>query len=328
MIGKAGRNGKQYMNPVPTSVGTWSTFARVLWRYLNNREETVPKQSLGPFRTDARLYEKPPVSGLRVTWMGHSSTLLEIDGVRVLVDPVWEQRAAPVEWAGPRRFFTSPLRLEDLPPIDVVLLSHDHYDHLGARTVQRLAQMESTAALPWITSLGLGKFLKKHGVRDVRELDWTESLQVGQLKVTALPARHFSGRTLSRFQTLWSSFVLAGPKHRVYYGADSGEWEGFSEIGQTYGPFDLTMLEIGAFDPLWADIHMGPDGAVRTFRALGAAGLMMPIHWGLFNLALHGWRQPIERLFGIDGVKLWSPEPGLPTEVVEGMELRSNWWQL
>jgi L-ascorbate metabolism protein UlaG (beta-lactamase superfamily) len=328
MIGKARRNGKQYMNPVPTSVGAWSTFARVLWRYLTNREERVPKQSLGPFRTNAHLYEKPPESGLRVTWMGHSSTLLEIDGVRVLVDPVWEQRAAPVEWAGPKRFFAPPLPLEDLPRIDVVLLSHDHYDHLGARTVQRLAQMESTAAIPRITTLGVGKILKKLGVQDVRELDWTESLQVGQLEVTALPARHFSGRSLSRFETLWSSFVLAGPKHRVYYGADSGEWEGFSEIGQAYGPFDLTMLEIGAFDPLWADIHMGPDGAVRTFRALGAAGLMMPIHWGLFSLALHAWWQPIERVFGIDGVKLWSPEPGLPTEVVAGMELRSEWWRL
>jgi len=328
MIEKARRDGKRYMNPVPTSVGALSTMLKVLWRYMTGREERTPKQTLGPFRTDARVYEKAPASGLRVTWMGHSSMLLEIDGVRVLIDPVWEQRAAPVEWFGPKRFFAPPLRLQDLPSIDAVLLSHDHYDHLGARTVQRLAQLESTAGAEWITALGVGKFLRKLGVRQVRELDWTESLSVGQLEITALPSRHFSGRSLfGRFETLWTSFVLAGPKHRVYYGADSGEWEGFGDIGQAHGPFDLTMLEIGAFDPLWADIHMGPDGAVRMFRAMGATGLMMPIHWGLFSLALHAWRQPIERVFAAEGLKIWAPEPGLPTEVVKGIELRSEWWR-
>jgi L-ascorbate metabolism protein UlaG (beta-lactamase superfamily) len=329
MIEKARRNGKRYMNPVPTSVGASSTFLKVLWRYMAGREERTPKQPLGPFRTDAHVYEKAPASGLRVTWMGHSSMLLEIDGLRVLIDPVWEQRAAPVEWAGPKRFFAPPLRLQDLPPIDVVLLSHDHYDHLGARTVQRLAQIEPTIGAQWITALGVGTFLKKLGVKQVRELDWTESLSVGQVEVTALPARHFSGRSLTgRFETLWTSFVLAGPKHRVYYGADSGEWEGFREIGQAHGPFDLTMLEIGAFDPLWADIHMGPDGAMRMFHAMGGTGLMMPIHWGLFSLALHAWRQPIERVFAAEGIKIWAPEPGLPTEVVKGIELRSDWWRL
>ncbi len=329
MIAKALRKGKLYMNPVPTSVGGLSTILYVLWAYLTNREERTPKRILGPFRTDTRIYENPPASGLRVTWMGHSSTLLEIDGVRVLIDPVWEQRAAPFEWAGPKRFFAPPLRLEEMPRIDVVLLSHDHYDHLGAHTIAHLAQSEATAGAQWVTALGVGEILRKLGVKEVRELDWTESLRVGDLELTALPTRHFSGRSLaSRFETLWASFVLAGPRHRVYYGADSGEWEGFKEIGQAYGPFDLTMLEIGAFDPLWADIHMGPDGAVRTFRAMGGTGLMMPIHWGLFSLALHGWRQPIERVFAAEDLKIWSPEPGMPTEVVAGTEVRSEWWRL
>jgi L-ascorbate metabolism protein UlaG (beta-lactamase superfamily) len=264
-----------------------------------------------------------------VTWMGHSSMLVEIDGARVLVDPVWDQRVAPVEWAGPKRFFAPPLPLEEMPRLDVVLLSHDHYDHLGARTVQRLAQSQAAVGAQWVTTLGTGTILRKLGVREARELDWTESLRVGDLELTALPARHFSGRSLfNRFETLWASFVLAGPKHRVYYGADSGEWEGFKEIAQAYGPFDVTMLEIGAFDSLWADIHMGPDGAARTFQAMGARGLMMPIHWGLFDLALHGWKQPIERIFAIEGLKIWAPEPGLPTEVVKGTPVRSEWWQL
>jgi L-ascorbate metabolism protein UlaG (beta-lactamase superfamily) len=209
-----------------------------------------------------------------------------------------------------------------------VLLSHDHYDHLGVRTIARLANMEATAQAQWVTTLGVGKILNKCGVRNAQELNWTESLSIKGLELTALPARHFSGRSLfNRFKTLWASFVLAGPKHNIYYGADSGEWPGFSEIGDAFGPFDLTMLEIGAFDPLWADIHMGPDGAVRAFRALGANGLMMPIHWGLFDLALHPWKQPIERIFAVEDLRIWTPEPGVPTEVLSGTEVRSDWWQ-
>jgi L-ascorbate metabolism protein UlaG (beta-lactamase superfamily) len=270
MIRKAQRYGKKYLNPVPTSVGDLSSFFKILRRYASNREETTPKRSPGPFSTDARVFQNPPANGLRVTWMGHSSSLIEIDGVRVLIDPVWNQRAAPVEWLGPKRFFAPPLRLEDLPPLDVILFSHDHYDHMGAMTVRRLAELEAASSAQWVAPLGVGKLLRGWGVGNVRELDWTESLHLGSLVLTALPARHFSGRSaFNRFHTLWASFVLAGPKHRVFYGADSGEWDGLVEIAQAYGPFDLTMLEIGAYDPLWGDIHMGPAGAIRTFRAMG-----------------------------------------------------------
>jgi L-ascorbate metabolism protein UlaG (beta-lactamase superfamily) len=253
-----------------------------------------------------------------------------MDGARILIDPVWDERAAPVQWAGPKRFFAPPLALEGLPAIDAVLISHDHFDHLGAGTVKRLAQMDAVRQAHWITALGVGTLLKSLGVDPSRctELNWTEKVEVGPLTVTALPARHFSGRSFfGRFRTLWASFALTGPKHRVYYGADSGEWYGFREIGESFGPFDLAMLEIGASDPLWADIHMGPEGAVRSFRALGGQGLLMPIHWGLFDLALHHWRQPIENIFAVKTLKLWSPEPGTPTEVVPGGEIRSEWWR-
>jgi L-ascorbate metabolism protein UlaG (beta-lactamase superfamily) len=232
---------------------------------------------------------------------------------------------------GPKRFFQPTLELSGLPKIDVVLISHDHYDHLGAQTVRRLAGLTDAF---WVTSLGVGNRLSGFGVaaEKITELDWTESVQVGGLKLTAWPARHFSGRgVLDRFKTLWSSFVLEGPQHRVFYGADSGWWEGFAEIATLYPDgFDLTMLEIGAFHPLWDSIHLGPDNAIRAFEAMGARGLLMPIHWGLFNLALHAWNQPVERVLELAaerGTPLWLPMPGAPTEVVSQQPLNSLWWR-
>jgi L-ascorbate metabolism protein UlaG (beta-lactamase superfamily) len=221
-----------------------------------------------------------------------------------------------------------------LPKMDVVLISHDHYDHLGARTVKALAKLENMAGARWVTSLGVGKRLRGFGVRaeQITELDWTESAEVGELRVTSWPARHFSGRgVFDRFTTLWGSFVIEGPEHRVYFGADSGWWEGFGEIAAQYGGFDLTMLEIGAFHPLWATIHLGPDNAARAYEAMqGRGGVLMPIHWGLFNLALHAWKEPVERIVELAeerGFGLWLPEPGEPTEVVRGVERRSAWWE-
>ena len=326
----AKREGKKFLNPVPTKVGGISLMFKIGPRFFLGAAARSPQLPPGPFRTDARVFATEPRSGLRVTWMGHSISLLEIDGVRILIDPVWDERAAPTQWAGPKRFFPPPLALEDLPTIDAVLISHDHYDHLGAGTIRRLAELPQIRKARWITALGVEKILHRLGVDRERcsTLDWTEAVSVGPVTITALPARHFSGRSLfNRFETLWASFALVGPKHRVYYGADSGEWDGFAEIGQQFGPFDLTMLEIGAFDPLWASVHMGPEGAVRSFRAMGGQGLFMPIHWGLFDLALHAWKQPIESLFSVKDLRVWSPTPGIPSEVIAGQGIRSEWWR-
>lgn len=335
-------NGK-FQNPIPSKVAGFNLAFKVLKLRIANKEELVPREKLGPFRTDSQIYKRPPVSGLRITWMGHSILLIEIDGLRILIDPVWDKRASFANFAGPKRFFDSPLPLEELPSIDAVIVSHDHFDHLGKETIRRLAHHHATVNAQWITSLGVGKLLRTFGVKKEKlaELDWTESLTVknqrigdefqnNELRITALPSRHFSGRGIfDRFDTLWSSFVIKGNRHNVYYGADSGLWEGFSEIGQQFGPFDLTMLEIGAFNELWKPIHMGPDGAAQAFAKMGAQGLLMPIHWGLFNLALHAWRQPIQRITELADttkIKLWSPAPGVPTEVIPNQELRSNWW--
>lgn len=333
------RNGR-FLNPEPTEVGGFRTIFKVLPLFFRNREERQPRRQPGPFRTNAAVYATPPASGLRVTWFGHSTLFVEIDGFRLLIDPVWDQRASPVQWMGPKRFFAPTLALKQLPAADAVLISHDHYDHLGAGTVRTLAKLPGWEKTAWVTMLGVGRRLKKFGVREelITELDWTESRTLeasdgdgATLRIDAWPSRHFSGRGLrDRFSTLWGSFVLVGARHRVYFGADSGWWKGFSEIAAQYEGFDVTMLEVGAFHPLWDSIHLGPENAARAYEALGGsakAGLLMPIHWGLFNLALHGWRDPIEKMeeAAESGIPVWSPEPGVPTEV-DGPKL-SGWWK-
>jgi L-ascorbate metabolism protein UlaG (beta-lactamase superfamily) len=328
LLQRARRSGSKFINPVPTSVGKPSTMLKAAWRFFTAKGEREPAKQLGPFVTDTKAFERAPADGLRVTWMGHSTLLVEIDGMRVLIDPVWSKRASFSEIAGPQRFYPPTLKLGDLPKIDVVLISHDHYDHLDPSALGELDAWQP--GLQYVTSLGVGKYLRKAQVPAnlIHELDWTESFRIGELELTAVPSRHFSGRSLfNRFETLWSSFVLRGPQHKVYFGADSGWWDGFAEIGAAYGPFDLTMLEIGAFDPLWHEIHLGPDKALEAFHALNpAGGLFLPIHWGLFNLALHAWRQPVERLLEIAGdTPLLLPVPGVPVDVDGAMN--SFWWQ-
>jgi len=329
---RAKKVGRKYQTPVPTHVGGLSTIWKVLPEMIRGGKERTPKVAPGPFRTDAGVYAEAPESGLRVTWFGHSSMLVEIDGVTVLIDPVWDARSAPVQWFGPRRFFAPTLRLDELPKLDAILISHDHYDHLGKGTMQALARLQPGSC--WVAPLGVAAELRGFGVPAgrIEELNWLGKASItakdgSELCVTAAPARHFSGRSLfNRNETLWASYVLRGTRHNVYYGADSGLWEGFSAIGAQFGPFDLTMLEIGAFNDAWKDIHLGPDGAAAAWEALGG-GLTMPIHWGLFDLALHGWREPIERMWELAeerGILLFSPEPGRPTEVGE---VRSDWWQ-
>ena len=336
-LGRAKKVGSAFQAPVPTTLGGLRMMFKVLPLYLTNKAEKTPAVAPGPFVTDASVFRQGPESGLRVTWFGHSSMLVEIDGVTLLVDPVWDERAGPVSWAGPKRFFAPTLGLAQMPRLDAVLISHDHYDHLGKSTVQKLAKLQPAAR--WIVPVGVGKIVRGFGVAEgrVTELDWTQSTTVqGQemgveVEVTAVPARHFSGRSLwNRNHTLWEAFVLRGPKNRVYCGADTGLWDGFEAIAAEYGPFDLTMLEIGAFNELWKDIHLGPDGAAEAFERLGG-GVMMPVHWGLFDLALHGWREPMERLTELAeerGIVLFSPEPGRPVEVVKGEEKVADWWRV
>jgi len=321
------KEGKKFQNPVPTGMmkgGFWS----LLWKYITVKAERVPRNPLGPFRTETSVYNALPSSGLRITLIGHSSLLIEIDGRRLLTDPVWAERVSPVSFAGPKRFFAAPLALHELPPLDAVILSHDHYDHLDKDVMKYFADKQ----VPLYCSLGVGAHLVKWGIDASRitAMDWTNTVTIADdIKVTAVPARHFSGRSMfNRNETLWSAFVITGPQHNIFFGADSGIFPGFKDIGDKYGPFDLAMLEIGAYGEGWPDIHMGPANAAGAFLMLNAKQ-MMPIHWGTFNLALHAWREPIEILLEHardKSISLFVPEPGRPTEVT-GEEHISGWWE-
>jgi len=317
----------KFQNPIPTDEAGFGKLFPILREYINNKAENTPKKTLGPFKTDTSVYLSPPASGLRITWVGHSSLLIEIDGKRILTDPVWGERASFSSYFGPKRFFQPPVALDDLPPLDAVIISHDHYDHLDKETIKFFAGKD----IPFFCSLGVSQYLVKWGLikNFITEMDWGESVMIGKdCVLTATPSRHFSGRgIINRNETLWSSFVIKGAKHNIFFGADSGWFPGFAEIGEAYGPFDLTILEIGAYGKYWADIHMGPDNASNAHLALKGE-IMMPIHWGTFNLAPHAWYEPIERLvkFGEDKhIKLFIPEPGKPTEVKGAYN--SGWWK-
>ena len=274
-------------------------------------------------------FARPPESGLRVTWLGHSTMLLEIDGRRVLIDPVWGPRAAPWTFLGPQRFFEPPLPLAELPEIDAVLISHDHYDHLDYPTVIRLADLDLT----WLVPLGIGAHLEGWGVAPAKivELDWWEDAVVEKLHITCTPARHFSGRGLADAQrTLWSGWAIASANHRVFYSGDTAMHEAFIEIGERLGPFDLTMMEVGAYNAMWADVHLGPEQAVRAHR-LVRGSVLLPVHWGMFDLALHGWTEPIERVLAAaerECVRVVMPPPGRPVEPTRTSSTAplARWW--
>jgi L-ascorbate metabolism protein UlaG (beta-lactamase superfamily) len=296
--------------------------------FLCGGERRVPRAPL-PSVDPRDTWRQPPDTGLRATWLGHSTVLLEIDGWRVLTDPVWGPRASPTRFAGPKRFQPVPVHLSDLPKLDAVLVSHDHYDHLDFTTMRLLRKVN----VPIVTSLGVGAHLESFGISPQRivELDWWETHRVPGtgLTFTATPSQHFSGRGLKDGnRTLWSSWVLEGAKHRVFFSGDTGLTPEFADIRKRAGPFDLVMLEVGAFHPAWGNIHLGPQNALAAHELLGG-GNFLPVHWGTFNLALHAWDAPAEELLALAprfDARLLMPRLGAPLEPAHDFRLET-WWR-
>ena len=304
------------------------TTAPTLGEFICGGQRRTPPGPL-PSVDPRPRWARPAETGLRATWLGHSTVLLEIDGYRVLTDPVWGERASPLSFAGPRRFQPVPVPLAALPPLDAVIISHDHYDHLDLPTVRELLRHD----VPVFTSLGVGAHLSAWGLPPERiiELDWWESARPrrGDLTLTAVPSQHFSGRGVGgRNLTLWSSFVVKTPRHTAFFSGDTGLTPEYAEIREREGPFDLVMLEVGAFHPAWGDIHLGPENALAAHELLGG-GSFLPVHWGTFNLALHAWDEPVETLLRLapqTGCHLVMPLLGEPVEPARAERVR-KWWQ-
>ncbi|MEW5737574.1 MAG: MBL fold metallo-hydrolase [Myxococcota bacterium] len=311
-----------FENPQPLVNDTWG-MVKGAWRMS---ADTTPKTEV-PFEpVPKERFDTPPASGLRVTWLGHATTLVEVDGQRVLFDPVWSERASPLSWLGPRRWYRPPLALDDVPRLDAVVISHDHYDHLDLPTVRALNARGVTFFVP----LGVGAHLRSWGVDAARvvELDWWESKQVGSLEVVCTPSRHASGRFLFDFgQQLWSGWALKGPTHRVYYSGDTGLFPGMKDIGERLGPFDVTLIEVGQYHSAWPDWHIGPEQAVTAHQWVQGK-LLLPVHWGLFTLAYHAWTEPAERVLAEaqrQGVSLVIPRPGQSVEPSAPPAV-DRWW--
>lgn len=275
----------------------------------------VPVQTL----SRAQLLAAPDDSVFR---LGHSTVLLKLSGQFWLTDPVFSERASPVQWAGPKRFHETPISIAQLPPITGVILSHDHYDHLDHAAILQLAAKTEH----FLTPLGVGDTLVKWGIpaSKVQQLDWWQSTQIGPMRFVATPAQHFSGRgLLDGNHTLWASWVIEAPGLKVFFSGDSGYFDGFKKIGDKFGPFDLTLMETGAYDAQWPDIHMQPEQTMQAHIDLRGKWLL-PIHNGTFDLSMHVWHEPFDRIVALaarhcrpittpgmgQAVPIRQPEPG------------------
>ena len=299
----------------------------ILMQLIGTRSLGRPAADIPLITPEPRTFDAP-AGRIAVSWLGHSTALLEIDGYRVLTDPVWSERCSPSDVVGPGRMHPPPAPLESLPALDAIVVSHDHYDHLDIDTIIGLSRSQWA---PFVVPLGVGSHLRAWGIPDERiiELDWNERTQINELTLICTPARHFSGRFLNRNATLWASWTIIGPAHRAFFGGDTGYTKSFSEIGREHGPFDVTLMPVGAYNKSWPDIHMNPEDAVQAHLDVNG-GLLVPIHWCTFRLAPHPWAEPIERLLTAAEsahVKVAVPKPGGRVDPTVTTEFEP-WWRL
>lgn len=318
------KDGK-FSNPVAMHKMGLLTGLTLAWKALFDKPaNTVPAQAIPVTALSrAALLAAPDNSLFR---LGHSTLLLKLEGDFWLTDPVFSERASPLQWAGPKRFHQPPIGIGELPPIKGVILSHNHYDHLDYAAILALADKVEY----FLTPLGVGDLLIKWGVpaAKVRQLGWWETTTVDGVRLVATPSQHFSGRSpFDQNRTLWASWVIASPGLRLFFSGDSGYFDGFKKIGERYGPFDVTFMETGAYDQQWPDVHMQPEETLQAHLDLRGKWLL-PVHNGTFDLAMHVWHEPFDRIVALaekNGVAIVTPEMGETVDLT-GPQPGRKWW--
>jgi L-ascorbate metabolism protein UlaG (beta-lactamase superfamily) len=319
----------EFQNPVATSmdIGFKGYVKLISTRLFGETDDQRPDWEIPVHKIDKSSFETVQDTATVITWLGHSAFLIEIDGKRLLLDPMLGDIASPISFLGPRRFSALPIAVDELPRIDAVMISHDHYDHLDYGSIQQLAKKASH----FYVALWVGAHLERWGVpaAKITEMDWWQETTFQGLRFVATPSRHFSGRGLTdRMKTLWASWVIQGRNDRIFFSGDSGYFDGFREIGERYGPFDITLMECGQYNELWPNIHMMPEQTVQAHLDLKGK-LLMPIHWGAFTLAMHSWTEPIERAKKNAKelqVPITTPHIGEPVMLHQKVP-KQDWWR-
>ncbi|RLB98359.1 MAG: hydrolase [Deltaproteobacteria bacterium] len=321
------KDGK-FVNPIDVPMmAPGSTWKYIKKQFFTSRIGPKPKGELPLKPIQSNEWIGLDKSDLFFAWLGHSSILITMDGKTILVDPVFEKRASPFSWIGPKRFHPPPVIAKDLPPIDVVLITHDHYDHLEKTTVKHMNGKTGLFLVP----LGMGELFEDWGIapEKVKELDWWEQHVVGSLTFIATPGVHYARRGLfDGDERLWSSWSIHGQKRKLFVSGDSGYFDEFKEVGEKFGPFDITFLKIGSYDDMWKQVHMTPEEAVQQHRDLGGS-ILVPLHWATFDLALHPWYEPIERALAAaekSNVQVITPLIGERVELNHLPESNA-WWR-
>jgi L-ascorbate metabolism protein UlaG (beta-lactamase superfamily) len=297
---------------------------KLIKKWFTPRKNSKPLSNLPQIKPDLNEFMNPS-NDLKVIWFGHSTFLLNMDGTIILVDPIFSGSAAPVSFMV-KRFQPPVLKLEELPKIDVIVISHDHYDHLDMESIKYFKDFD----IKFITPLGVGSHLKGWGVSEdkITERDWWESAKFGAVNFTATPAQHFSGRDgIHNNETLWASWVFTSQNHNIYFSGDSGFDTHFKEIGDRLGPFDVAFLENGQYNESWRAVHLLPSEGIQAFKDLRAKKFF-PVHWGMFELSMHTWFEPIEKINQLtkeSGIDLLAPKIGQVVNASIDNDLL-QWW--
>jgi len=322
-------NGK-FLNFEPIDMKfDFKNISKIFKQLISPVANTRPKNNITVKKFDVSSLHQQKPGTTRVTWLGHSSFLIEMDSKTILIDPVFSDYVSPIDLSSAKRFTNGmPFKLDDLKKIDALIISHDHYDHLDYKTITSIKDKVKKVFVP----LGVENHFKEWGIHSdkIEVLDWWNETELEDIKIVCAPSRHMSGRgILDHSSTLWSSWCLLGKNQKLYFSGDGGYGKHFTEIGDKYGPFDLGMMECGQYDEKWADVHMIPEESVQAGIDVKATAIM-PIHWGAFKLANHTWIDPIERFVTKSEalkVNYATPSIGESLELTSKSYTKSKWWE-